>query len=186
MLEKREGWGQTPLGRAGGWLFRHRTALPLPIAVALLAIPSNQTQGSRWAIPAGVILTSAGELLRLWGVWHIGVVSRTRSNRLGPLIESGPFALQNLHSRDLSAQLDFRVGAPWAKTALVTGYGVRDLQFNPTIREFYFTSAYAGIERRFSQNLTVRAIAEDVRAWRVDTGRFAIAQALRPAASTAG
>ena len=92
MLEKREGWGQTPLGRAGGWLFRHRTALPLPIAVALLAIPSNQTQGSRWAIPAGVILTSAGELLRLWGVWHIGVVSRTRSNRLGPLIESGPFA----------------------------------------------------------------------------------------------
>jgi len=97
--------------------------------------------------------------------------------------ESVPFKLQNLHSRDLSAQLDFRVGAPWAKTALVTGYGVRDLQFNPTIREFYFTSAYAGIERRFSQNLTVRAIAEDVRAWRVDTGRFAIAQALRPAAS---
>jgi tetratricopeptide (TPR) repeat protein len=97
--------------------------------------------------------------------------------------ESGPFTLQDLHSRDLSAQLDFRVGAPWAKTALVTGYGVRDLQFNPTIREFYFTSAYAGIERRFTPNLTVRAVAEDVRAWRVDSGRFAIAQALRPAAT---
>jgi protein-S-isoprenylcysteine O-methyltransferase Ste14 len=32
-------------------------------------------------------------LLRLWGVHHIGAVSRTRSNRLGPLITSGPFAL---------------------------------------------------------------------------------------------
>jgi tetratricopeptide (TPR) repeat protein len=97
--------------------------------------------------------------------------------------ESGPFTLQHLHSRDLSAQLDFRVGAPWAKTALITGYGVRDLQFNPVVREFYFTSVYAGIEHRFTPNLTLRTVAEDVRAWRVDSGRFAIAQALRPAAS---
>ena len=34
----------------------------------------------------------AGELLRLWGVHHIGAISRTRSERLGPLIASGPFA----------------------------------------------------------------------------------------------
>jgi protein-S-isoprenylcysteine O-methyltransferase Ste14 len=30
--------------------------------------------------------------MRLWGVHHIGAISRTRSERLGPLIASGPFA----------------------------------------------------------------------------------------------
>ena len=34
-----------------------------------------------------------GEALRLWAVRHIGVISRTRSDRLGPLVETGPFAL---------------------------------------------------------------------------------------------
>jgi protein-S-isoprenylcysteine O-methyltransferase Ste14 len=34
-----------------------------------------------------------GELIRLWGVHHIGAISRTRSDRLGPLVASGPFAL---------------------------------------------------------------------------------------------
>ena len=31
--------------------------------------------------------------MRLWAVRHIGAISRTRSDRLGPLVESGPFAL---------------------------------------------------------------------------------------------
>jgi protein-S-isoprenylcysteine O-methyltransferase Ste14 len=42
---------------------------------------------------AGVLLVGAGELLRLWAVHHIGVISRTRSDRLGPLIATGPFSL---------------------------------------------------------------------------------------------
>jgi len=50
--------------------------------------------GFSWPlVGAGVALTVAGEVLRLWGVHHIGVVSRTRSDRLGPLVSSGPFAL---------------------------------------------------------------------------------------------
>src|SRR6185312_8311774 len=53
--------------RAGGWLFKRRSWLPLP-------------------------LVAAGEGVRLWGVHHIGAVSRTRSDRLGPLIVAGPFA----------------------------------------------------------------------------------------------
>jgi len=40
-----------------------------------------------------VVLTLVGELLRIWAVQHIGVISRTRSDRLGPLVESGPFNL---------------------------------------------------------------------------------------------
>jgi len=97
--------------------------------------------------------------------------------------EAGPFTLRNLHSRELIGALDFRVGTPWGKTALVIGWGARDLQFFPTPREFYYTSSYVGIERKISDRLSFRAVAEDVRAWRVDGTRFAIAQALRPAGS---
>jgi len=74
----------------GGWLFRHRTALPLPIAIAILAIPAGNA-----AAPAltavGVAVTLTGEAIRLWGVRNIGAISRTRSERLGPLVHTGPF-----------------------------------------------------------------------------------------------
>jgi tetratricopeptide (TPR) repeat protein len=97
--------------------------------------------------------------------------------------ETGPFTEQDLHSRDLSAAVDFRIGAPWAKTALITGWGARDEQFRPLIREFYYTSVYLGIEHRFSERLRIRAEAEDLRAWRVQDLQYAISQALRPAGS---
>jgi protein-S-isoprenylcysteine O-methyltransferase Ste14 len=78
--------------KLGGWLFRHRTALPLPIALAILLIPSSQTRQSVVEILVGVGLTVTGEAIRFWGVHHIGVISRTRSDRLGPLVDTGPFA----------------------------------------------------------------------------------------------
>jgi len=97
--------------------------------------------------------------------------------------ESGPFTESNLHSRLLTAALDFRVGAPWGKTALVTGWGMGDQLFSPVSYEDYTTSSYAGIERRFSDRLSIRAIAEDVRAWRTVGANSGIAQNLRPAGS---
>lgn len=97
--------------------------------------------------------------------------------------EAGPFTLTNLHSRDLSGQLNFRIGRPWGKTALVTGYGARDLQFSPAIREFFFTSSYVGVERKVSDTFSFRTIVEDLRAWRVEDTNFATAQALRPTGS---
>ena len=78
--------------KVGAWLFRHRTTLPLPVALAILLIPSRETSRSTAEILVGVGLTAAGELIRLWSVRHIGVISRTRSERLGPLIDTGPFA----------------------------------------------------------------------------------------------
>jgi len=81
-----------PVIRLGGWLFRQRSWLPVPLIFALLIIP-RQSQVSAvacWTI--GAALVAAGEALRLWGVQHIGVISRTRSDRLGPLVSSGPFA----------------------------------------------------------------------------------------------
>jgi protein-S-isoprenylcysteine O-methyltransferase Ste14 len=65
--------------------------LPLPIAVALVLLPSPPL-ASPFLVWSGAALVASGELLRLWAVRHIGVVSRTRSDRLGPLVASGPFA----------------------------------------------------------------------------------------------
>ena len=79
--------------KLGEWLFRHRTALPLPIAGAILGLRVGEAAPSAILIAAGVAVTVAGELIRLWGVRHIGAISRTRSDRLGPLVATGPFAL---------------------------------------------------------------------------------------------
>jgi protein-S-isoprenylcysteine O-methyltransferase Ste14 len=79
--------------KLGEWLFRHRTALPLPIAAVILGLGVGQAPPSVLLVTAGVAVTAAGELIRLWGVRHIGAISRTRSHRLGPLVATGPFAL---------------------------------------------------------------------------------------------
>jgi protein-S-isoprenylcysteine O-methyltransferase Ste14 len=76
--------------RLGGWLFRHRSLLPLPLVALLLSFPPSGPWGVvAWA---GVALVALGEAGRLWAVHHIGVISRTRADRLGPLVASGPFA----------------------------------------------------------------------------------------------
>jgi hypothetical protein len=95
--------------------------------------------------------------------------------------EAGPFTEQDLHSRDASATIDFTVGRPWGRTALITGYMVRDLLFRPTIAEYFTTSAYAGIQRKFGTAWKVAVLAEQLRSWRVQGSAYAIAQALRPA-----
>lgn len=95
--------------------------------------------------------------------------------------EGGPFTESNLHSRSLTGALDFRVGAPWGKTALITGWGANDQQFSPVRFEDYFTSSYLGLERRFADRLKVRGEVEDLRAWRAVSTRSGIAQSLRPA-----
>jgi tetratricopeptide (TPR) repeat protein len=94
--------------------------------------------------------------------------------------EAGPFTDQNLHSRDLSATVDFRVGRPWGKTALLTGYSGRDLLFGPKVYEYYQTVAYGGLERRFGTRIRASAVAEFLRSWRVQANDYAIAQTLRP------
>lgn len=96
--------------------------------------------------------------------------------------EVGPFTEINLHSRATSGAVDFRVGSPWGKTALVTGWGANDQQFTPAGIEDYYTSSYIGVDRRVSDRLEIRALAEDLRAWRIVSPHSGISQALRPAA----
>ena len=97
--------------------------------------------------------------------------------------EAGPFTESDLHSQALTAAVDFRVGEPWGKTALVTGWGSNHQTFTPTNYENYYTSSYIGLERSFFDRLKVRAIAEDLRAWRTVGKNSGIAQNLRPSGS---
>jgi tetratricopeptide (TPR) repeat protein len=94
--------------------------------------------------------------------------------------EAGPFTEQNLNSRDVSASLEFTVGRPWGSTSLITGYSVRDLQFHPLVEEYFNTSTYVGLQHKFGNRLTAAILAEDLRSWRVQNTRYAIAQALLP------
>jgi tetratricopeptide (TPR) repeat protein len=97
--------------------------------------------------------------------------------------EAGPFTDRSLTSSEKGARLQFRVGRPWGKTALLTGYSVDDLQFDPLIREYFTTSSFIGLERKFGQKFTLTGLAEYIRAWRVEDLNFARAQALSPGAS---
>ncbi len=77
----------------GGWLFRSRSWLPVPL-VLLLLIGRWGRIGTPWVMMSiGALLVATGELTRLWAVRHIGVISRTRSGRLGRLVTEGPFSL---------------------------------------------------------------------------------------------
>ena len=96
--------------------------------------------------------------------------------------ESGPFTDNSgLSSSLFTAAVDFRVGSPWGKTALLTGWGTSKQTFSPRNYQNYFTSSYIGMERRFGEHLDVRAMLEFLRAWRVVDANSGIAQNLRPA-----
>ena len=97
--------------------------------------------------------------------------------------ETGSFTETNIHSSALAGAIDFRVGEPWGKTALVTGWGSNNQVFTPVAIKDYYTTSYIGLSHRFSERLNIEAVAEDLRAWRTIGPRSGIAQALRPAAT---
>ncbi len=99
--------------RAGEWLFRHRTVTPIPLALALLAIRIGTFPPSAALTATGVGLVAIGEAVRLWSVRQIGVISRTRSGRVGPLVVSGPFALVRnpLYLGNIALWIGFAVSA---------------------------------------------------------------------------
>lgn len=77
---------------AGGWVFRQRTWLPVPFALALVLLRLAEVE-AEWPLLAGPSLVLLGQGVRLWAVRHIGVISRTRALRLGPLVATGPYTL---------------------------------------------------------------------------------------------
>lgn len=75
----------------GEWTFRNRSWLPVPLATLLLVL-SHRSATTHGLVLSGVTIETVGEALRLWAVRHIGTISRTRADRTGPLITSGPYA----------------------------------------------------------------------------------------------
>jgi tetratricopeptide (TPR) repeat protein len=105
----------------------------------------------------------------------------------GELIhEAGPFTLQDLSSREYVGAIEFTVGRPWGRNALITGYSARDLQFTGTsrfaqFREFFTTSTYIGFRRQMTDKLRMTFLAEYQRAWQVQGSLWVNAQMMRPA-----
>ena len=101
--------------------------------------------------------------------------------------ETGPFTESPIDEHALTGAINFRVGAPWGRTALVTGWGSNDQQFDSHQygnSENHYTSSYIGLTHRFGSRFNVEGIVEDVRAWRkvpYSPLQSGIAQALRPA-----
>lgn len=122
--------------RVGGWLFRKRTSIPLPVVLALLLLPPDAAVAeASWLFAAGFVVVVLGELIRMWGVHHIGSVSRTRSERLGPLIDSGPFAVVRnpLYIGNILLWLGFTLSArlPWLAPVVLVVLG---LEYHAIVR----------------------------------------------------
>lgn len=103
--------------------------------------------------------------------------------------EMGPFTETPIDERSASGQVNFRVGTPWGKTALITGWGLNNQKFNSTQlgnSQNYVTSSYIGLNHKFGTKLAAEALIEDIRSWRIEPFsplHSAISQAIRPAGS---
>ena len=100
--------------------------------------------------------------------------------------EAGPFTATGypLNSNDVGSTLQFTVGRPWGNTALITGYTRRDLTYSPLVRQYFTTSGYGGLQRKFlDRKLTASLLAEYIRAYRVQDTLWATAHVLRPVGS---
>jgi len=125
----------TLLVRLGGWLFRHRTALPIPLAIPILFVRTAEAEPTATLWVCGLALVAIGEVVRLWGVRHIGVVSRTRSDRLGPLVATGPFAVVRnpLYLGNIAIWIGFALLARLVWMAPLI-FGVLALEYHAIVR----------------------------------------------------
>jgi protein-S-isoprenylcysteine O-methyltransferase Ste14 len=82
-----------------------------------------------------MLLVAAGEWLRLLAVRHIGAISRTRSERLGPLVATGPFAwVRNpLYIGNILLWAGFALCAGFPRIALVIA-AVLAIEYHAIVR----------------------------------------------------
>src|SRR5262249_42887799 len=75
------------------------------------------------------------EAVRLWAVGHIGAISRTRSQRLGPLVAAGPFAIVRnpLYLGNIALWVGFAIAArmPWLAAVIIVLLG---LEYHAIVR----------------------------------------------------
>lgn len=166
------------LSRIGGWLFKHRSSLPLPLVALLLLLPPSGDGLSRWPgwSWVGFAVVTAGELLRVWGVHHIGAISRTRSDRLGPLVDTGPFAIVRnpLYLGNLLLWLGFTTSAHllWLAPLVI---GLLGLEYHAIVRweERLLESRLGESYRQYMKRVPRWVPGIDVRRARTDATAFA-------------
>jgi len=73
----------------GGFFFRFRNILPIPLVLGLIKGARPKKIG--WML--GLPLVISGEALRLWALMHIGPTTRTRKVCADRLVTSGPYTL---------------------------------------------------------------------------------------------
>jgi protein-S-isoprenylcysteine O-methyltransferase Ste14 len=72
----------------GGFFFRYRDLLPIPLALGVVAQARPRPLG--WMV--GLPFVLLGETLRVWSLCHIGPTTRTREICADRLVCSGPYA----------------------------------------------------------------------------------------------
>jgi protein-S-isoprenylcysteine O-methyltransferase Ste14 len=77
--------------RPGAAYFRWRGWIPIPLYVAIIALPWRSSRV--WeTLAAGMGILLLGCVFRLWAIRHIGHRARTHSQKTRPLVDTGPYA----------------------------------------------------------------------------------------------
>lgn len=76
------------ISRTGQFFFKWRDKLPVPLALAM--VTCARPRSINWLLGIPLVLT--GELLRIWGLMHIGPTTRTRDICADRLVTSGPYS----------------------------------------------------------------------------------------------
>lgn len=141
--------------RLGGFLFRARGWIPLPLLILLLIFAQGLNV---WALP-GALVVLAGLGLRLWAVAHIGPGSRRRTAEVGALAASGPYTRcrNPLYVGNLALWVGVSLlsGAPWVALPVFLGLFL------------HYTAVV-----RWEEQLLGETLGEAYRAWAARTPRW--------------
>ena len=154
---------QSISAQIGGWLFRNRGMLPVPLGVLALYTPGVMTARG-WLL--GLTVMAIGELVRLGGVAVAGAETRRRSRDVAHLVTDGPFAwVRNpLYLGNGLAWLGVAViaGVPWlvplAGLTFAIEYGLI-VRYEEGVLESLFGEAYLAYKGRTWRWIPRRPVA---------------------------
>ncbi len=169
----------------GGWLFRHRGLLPIPLGVLAACVPGNMTVRA-WIL--GLTVIAFGEVVRLAGVAVAGPETRRRSRTVGHLVTEGPFAwVRNplyVGNALTWAGVAIASGVPWllplATTTFAIEYGLI-VRYEEAVLESLFGEAYLSYKGRTARWIPRRPVPgprrvgrgyDWARAWRSESSTF--------------
>jgi protein-S-isoprenylcysteine O-methyltransferase Ste14 len=99
------------LSKWGGWFFYQRGLIPVPFFIVLFFLNFGTYENDLVVWISGLLFLILGEVLRCWGIKHIGKHSRTRKRQCKSVVMSGPYALTRnpLYLGNLCIMIGFTV-----------------------------------------------------------------------------